>query len=167
MLELNWLVIIASGLIPLLTGFIWYNPKVLGNAWLKSINMTEEDMKGANMPLISGLTLLFGIFLAVAVMQLVIHQTHYYSILADNKDMADPNSAISQAAKAFMDVNGSNFRTFKHGALHGTLGALFIGLPIIGINALFERRSRTYVLIHVGYWVLTMALMGGVICAFA
>jgi Protein of unknown function (DUF1761) len=167
MLELNWLVIIASGLIPLLTGFIWYNPKVLGNAWMKAADITEEKMQGSNMPLIFGLTLLLGLFLALAIMQLVIHQTHYYSILADNKDMADPNSAISQATKAFMDVNGSNFRTFKHGALHGTLGAIFTGLPIIGINALFERKSRNYVLIHLGYWVLTMAFMGGVICAFA
>jgi Protein of unknown function (DUF1761) len=166
-MQFNWLVIIASGVIPLLTGFVWYNPKTLAPAWMKAANMTEENMQGSNRGLIFGLTLLFGIFASLAMMQLVVHQLHYYSILANNADMKDPNSSISQATKAFMDVNGSNFRTFKHGALHGTLGALFLALPVIAIISLFERKSRNYVLIHTGYWVLTLALMGGVICAFA
>ena len=167
MMQLNWLAVIGAGLIPLLTGAVYYNPKVLGNAWMKSINMTEEDLKGANMPLIFGLTFLFGLFIAGALLPIVIHQMAYYSILMNNKDMADPNSAVSQATKAFMDVNGSNFRTFKHGTLHGALTGLFIALPVVGVGALFERKGRNYILIHAGYWILTLALMGGVICAFA
>ncbi len=167
MIQLNWLTVIGAGGIPLLTGFVYYNPKVFGNAWMKSINMTEEDLKGANMPLIFGLTFLFGLFIAGALLPIVIHQMSYYSILMDNKDMADPNSAVSQATKAFMDVNGSNFRTFKHGALHGALTGLFLALPVVGVGALFERKGRNYILIHTGYWILTLALMGGVICAFA
>jgi hypothetical protein len=47
------------------------------------------------------------------------------------------------------------------------LAAIFIVLPIIGINSIFERKSFKYVLIHVGYWALTLALMGGVISGFA
>ena len=167
MIQLNWLAVIGAGVIPLLTGYIYYNPKVFGNAWMKSINMTEEDLKGANMPLIFGLTFLFGLFIAGTLLPIVIHQMAYYSILMDNKDMADPNSAVSQATKAFMDVNGSNFRTFKHGTLHGALTGLFIALPVVGVGALFERKGRNYILIHAGYWILTLALMGGVICAFA
>ena len=167
MIQLNWLAVIGAGVIPLLTGYIYYNPKVFGNAWMKSINMTEEDLKGANMPLIFGLTFLFGLFIAGALLPIVIHQMAYYSILMDNKDMADPNSAVSQATKAFMDVNGSNFRTFKHGAFHGALTGLFLALPVVGVGALFERKGRNYILIHAGYWILTLALMGGVICAFA
>ena len=66
-----------------------------------------------------------------------------------------------------MDTYGGNFRTFKHGAFHGTLYSVFLVLPLIGINALFERKSWSYVWIHVGYWALTLALMGGVISAFA
>jgi hypothetical protein len=166
-MQFNWLVVLGTSLIPLLVGFIWYNPKVLGNAWMKEANMSMEDTQGGNMALIFGLVLLFGIFAAVATTQLVVHQTHYYSILANNKDMADPNSAISQATKAFMDVNGSNFRTFKHGVLHGMLMTIFLILPVIGINSLFERKSRKYVMIHVGYWLVTLGLMGGIISAFA
>ena len=45
------------------------------------------------------------------------------------------------------------------------LAALFVALPIIGINALFERKSAKYVALHLGYWAISLALMGGVICA--
>jgi Protein of unknown function (DUF1761) len=166
-MEFNWLVVFSTSLIPLLVGFVWYNPKVLGNAWMKAANMKQEDMEGSNMALIFGLTLLFGIFTAVATTQLVVHQSHYYSILADNKDMADPSSAIAQATNRFMAENGSNFRTFKHGVLHGMLMTIFLILPVIGINSLFERRSSKYVMIHVGYWLVTLGLMGGIISAFA
>ena len=166
MLHFNWLFIIGAGVIPLLTGFVWYNPKVFGNAWMKASGMTMEKAQGSNMPLIFGLTFVFGVFMALAMMTIVIHQTHYFSILADNKDMLDPNSEASKAAQAFMDVNGSNFRTFKHGAFHGTIAALLFAMPVIGILSLFEAKGRNYIFVHTGYWILTLALMGGVICAF-
>lgn len=167
MMQLNWLPIIGSALIPLLTGFVWYNPKTFAPIWMKASGVTEEQGKSMNMPLIFGITLLLGVFLASAMVMMVIHQTHYYSILADNKDMLDANSDISKATKAFMDVNGSNFRTFKHGLFHGTLMGLFFAMPVLGINALFEGRGRNYILVNTGYWMLTLGLMGGVICAFA
>jgi hypothetical protein len=66
-----------------------------------------------------------------------------------------------------MSKYGSNFRTFKHGALHGFITSLFIILPAIGTSALFEQKSWKYVAVHVGYWAICMALMGGVICAYA
>jgi hydrogenase maturation factor len=37
----------------------------------------------------------------------------------------------------------------------------------VGINALFERRGGKYILVHVGYWIVTLALIGGVVCQFA
>ena len=43
---------------------------------------------------------------------------------------------------------GDAFRTFKHGALHGTIAGIFIALPIIGTNALFERKSAKYIFIN-------------------
>jgi hypothetical protein len=32
---------------------------------------------------------------------------------------------------------------------------------------LFERRSWKYIFINAGYWILTLTLMGGIICAYA
>jgi Protein of unknown function (DUF1761) len=157
----NYWLLLVAGLIPLFVGFIWYNPKVFGNAWMKTIGMTEESMKGGNMALIFGLCYLFACMLASALMTIVIHQFGFNSVMQGDET---PESAAY--IKNFFDTYGSRFRTFKHGALHGTIAAFFIALPILGTNALFERRGFKYIAIHTGYWVVTLALMGGVICAF-
>lgn len=167
MQHLNWLIILGTGLIPLITGFVWYNPKVFGTAWMKASGMTEEKAQSGNMPVIFGVTLLLGVMLSSMIPSIVIHQMHYYSIFMNDPGMMDPNSEISKSIQAFMDVNGSNFRTFKHGVLHGSLAALFFAMPVIGILGLFEGKGRNYILVHTGYWVVTLALMGGLVCAFA
>ena len=166
-MHINFVVLLISAIIPLLIGFIYYNPKTLGNAWMKEAEMTEEKMKNANMIKIFGLCVLFSFMLAMAEQFMVIHQYHVYSIFQGDPSFQDPNSEVGMMLSDFMAKYGSNFRTFKHGAFHGTIAGLFLALPIVGINALFERKSFKYTLIHTGYWTITLALMGGVICAFA
>jgi Protein of unknown function (DUF1761) len=166
-MEMNFTVIALAALLPLVVGFVWYNPKVLGNAWMQSIGMTEESMKGSNMGLIFGVTYIFSFFLAVAMQFLTIHQYSLYSIVADQPDYMNPASEAGMMVQAMLDKYGTSFRSFGHGALHGTISAITIALPVLGINALFERRSAKYIFIHLGYWVITFALMGGVICAYA
>ena len=163
-MELNWYVSFIASIIPILVGFIWYHPRVFGKAWLKSIKSTEEDLKGRKMLLVFGLCYLFSLMLSFALMPMVIHQMHMFSVFANDATMKDPNSASSLYVKNFFDLYGTNFRTFKHGAFHGALASLFFALPIIGIIALFEKKTFKYVAIHTGYWLVTLALMGGVIC---
>ena len=43
---------------------------------------------------------------------------------------------------------------------------LFLALPILGTNALFERKGFKYIAVNAGYWILTIALMGGLLCAW-
>jgi len=167
MLEINLKIIVLAALIPLVIGFIWYNKKVFGTAWMKAAGVTEEDGKGANMVLIFGLTFVFSFFLAFSMQFMVIHQFHLYSIWANDPTMNQPGSEINNLITEIMTRWGHNFRTFKHGALHGTLGGIMIALPILGINALFERKSLKYILINAGYWIVSMALMGGIICQWA
>jgi hypothetical protein len=50
--------------------------------------------------------------------------------------------------------------------LHGIITAIFVGLPLIGMSAIFEKKSFKYIFIHLGYWILTLALMGGLACSF-
>ncbi|MGZ3864696.1 MAG: DUF1761 domain-containing protein [Bacteroidia bacterium] len=162
-----WVVLVAA-IIPMLTGFIWYNPKIFGTAWQIEAGVTEEKMKGANMAKIFGLAYLLSVLIASSMMFITIHQFGVFSTLAtDPKAVADPTTEVGALFKGIMEKYGTNFRTFKHGAFHGVLSSLFIALPILGTNALFERKSFKYVAINVGYWMLTMALMGGVVCAFA
>lgn len=148
-------------------GFVWYNPKVFGTAWMKSTGMTKESAKGANMALIFGMSFLFSFFIAMAEQFMVIHQWHIFSILVNDAGLKDPNSDVSLMVKDFMEKHGTNFRTFKHGALHGVIAGIMLALPILGTNALFERKGFKYIAINAGYWTVALALMGGVICAFA
>ncbi|MBO6515424.1 MAG: DUF1761 domain-containing protein [Bacteroidia bacterium] len=155
---MNTLVLLGAALIPMVMGFIWYNPAVLGKAWMNAAGMTEEKMKGANMAVIFGLSFVFAIMLSFILHPIVIHQLAVKSIFfyePESPDLAE-----------FLAKYGDHFRTFKHGALHGTVAGLFIALPVLGTNALFERKNFKYIAINAGYWAVTMALMGGVICQF-
>ena len=48
MIEINWLALLAAAVSTFIVGFIWYNPKVFGTAWMNETGMTEEKAKGAN-----------------------------------------------------------------------------------------------------------------------
>lgn len=167
MMEFNFLIILIAALVPLLVGFVWYNPKVFGNAWMKSAGITEEQAKGANMGLIFGLTFVFSFLAAFSLNFMVIHQWHIFSLVANDPGINDPTSEVSTWMKGIMDKVGANFRTFGHGAFHGFLIGLFFVLPIIGTGSLFERKSFKYVAINTGYWAVSLALMGGIICQWA
>ncbi|MBK7764504.1 MAG: DUF1761 domain-containing protein [Bacteroidetes bacterium] len=160
-MQVHAYVIFLTALIPLVTGFIWYNPKVFGNAWMKSIGATPESLQGGNMALIFGLCYVFSLMLSASMMSMVIHQFGFASVFEGD---TTPESAAYM--KDFFDTYGNRFRTFKHGALHGTITGLFVALPILGIIALFERKGFKYIAVHTGYWILTLALMGGVLCQF-
>lgn len=166
-MEFNFLIIPLAAIIPLLVGMVWYNPKVFGTAWMKSTGLTEEQLRsGANMAKIFGLTYLFSLMVAFGLSSMVIHQMHMYSIFANEPGMADKTSEVSIYFNDFMSKYGGVFRTFKHGAFHGTLAGILLALPIIGVPALFERKSAKYIFINAGFWIVSMALMGGVICQF-
>lgn len=166
-MQLNFLVLLLAALVPLVIGFIWYNPKVFGNSWMKVADMNEDKMKGGNMILIFSMTYLLSFFAAFAIQFMVIHQYGVYSLFANESGIKDANSDVALYLKNFMEKYGHNFRTFKHGALHGTIGGFTIALPILGINAMFERKGFKYIAINAGFWIVSMAIMGGIICQFA
>lgn len=165
-MQFNWYILPLAALIPMVIGMVWYNPKVFGTAWMKASGMTEEKAKGSNMILIFGLSLFFSLLLTMSLMPMVIHQMGFMSVFDGIEDAKNPNTEVGAYFKNFFDTYGTRFRTFKHGALHGTLAGFFLALPIIGITSLFERKSFAYIAIHVGYFIVSLALMGGVICQF-
>lgn len=68
--------------------------------------------------------------------------------------------------QAFMNDYGTAFRTFKHGALHGFMSGLLFAFPINAINGLFERKSWRYIWVNSGYWIVTLTLIGSLICGW-
>lgn len=155
-----------AAFIPLLIGFVWYNPKVFGNAWMKAAGLTEESMKGANMALVFGLTYFFGFLIAFGLHSITIHQFGVLGLLQPEQGYTDPEGAITSLTE-LAKVFEHKFRTFRHGMIHGTINGIAILLPVVAINGLFERRGWKYILINAGYWILSTALMGGVICQFS
>jgi hypothetical protein len=57
------------------------------------------------------------------------------------------------------------FDSFKHGAVHGLILAIMAAMPIMVTNGLFEQKSFKNMLINIGYWTITLVLMGGVLDA--
>jgi len=163
---MNFVALLVAALIPLLIGFVWYNPKVFGTTWMKVAEMTEEKMQGANMLAIFGITYVLSFLAAAALNSIVIHQGHLYSILLEEPGFSDPDSEIGMFIADFMKNYGDNYRTFKHGVFHGVAAGITLALPVLGINALFERKGFKYIAINAGYWIVTFALMGGIICAW-
>lgn len=154
----NFLALCLASLSSLVVGFIWYNPKVFGNVWMRESGMTEEKAKGMNMAVTFGVSLIYAFFIAFTLQWLVIHQWGVFSTVG-----GDVNN---ESFKAFMtEENANAFRTFKHGMLHGFLAGLFFALPVLGTSALYERRSFKYTFVTGGYWVVTAMIMGGIICA--
>ena len=154
----NLIAVLVASLVTLLMGFVWYNPKVFGTIWMKETGMTEEKAQKSNMLKVFGLTIFYSLLLSFWLPQLVIHQVGVLECAGGN--------AEDSAYKAFMTVHGDAFRSFKHGALHGFASGLFIILPTTAINGLFEQKSWKYILITAGYWIVSLTIMGGIICAW-
>ncbi|WP_293873854.1 DUF1761 domain-containing protein [Flavobacterium sp.] len=157
-MNINWIAILLAAFSTLVVGFIWYNPKVFGNIWMKEIGLKEVEMKGGNMFKMLAFTFLYAFLIAFILQMLVIHQFGALGMVGGNPSKALPSY------NAFMTDYGTAYRTFKHGALHGFMAGLFMILPVVGTNALYERRTFKYVMVTSGFWIVCFMIMGGIIC---
>lgn len=152
--------LLIAALSSLVVGFIWYNPKVFGTIWMKEAGITRDPNDKPNMALILGQSVVYAYLISFILQFNVIHQMGAMSATMDVPNV-DPS-----VLKNYLAAYGETFRTFKHGALHGTMVGLLLILPSIGIPAMYEKRSFKYVLVTGGYWVITCMIMGGIICAW-
>jgi hypothetical protein len=166
-MNINFLVVLLTAMIPLALGFVWYHEKVFGAAWMNASGVTKEMISNSNMGMILGVSFLLSFFVSFGLQFMVIHQFHLYSLFEGMEGVKDPGSPAYEELHGLLAKHGESFRTFKHGALHGTIVGLLFITPILAINALFERKGFKYIAVHGGYWTLTALLMGGVLCAFA
>ena len=161
-MEINFLAILVAALTSLVVGFIWYNPKVFGTIWMKEAGLTQEQLENGNMSKIFGLTFVYSLMIAFMMHVLVIHQMGALGMIGG----PDFITTAKPSYLAFMTDYGSAFRSYKHGALHGFMSGIFLALPIISINGLFERKSWKYMAIHASYWIIIMTIMGSIICGW-
>ena len=159
---MNFLSPVVAAFTTLLVGFIWYHPRVFGTLWIKEAGLTVDESQKGNMFKIFGLTFVFSIFIGIIMQSLTIHQFGALGMIGGGTKLAEAKPSFT----AFMADYGTVFRTAKHGALHGFMTGLFFAFPMIAINGLFERRSWKYILIHAGYWVVSLTIIGAIVCAW-
>lgn len=135
--NINWLSMVLAVITPMFIGFIYYHKAVFGKAWMDSIGMTNEKAKKTNWAITFGVSIVFSFLLS-------------FFLLNFNND------GINQEG---------DFDTFLHGAWHGAFIAIIIVTPVIVINGLFAPKSWKNMLINAFYWIITLALMGGILDA--
>ena len=129
---------------------------------MKTNGFTAEDLEGANMGVIFGVSYLFSVVMAFILSSFVIHQGGVFSMMYP--EVLESGSAAQSEFNDLMSRYGEAQRGLKHGAIHGIMVAVLFVLPLLAINALFERRGWKYIFIHFGYWLICLILMGGLIC---
>ena len=138
--SMNWVAILVSALIPLIVGAIWYHPKVFGTAWMYATGITEAQIKTMS-PVKA--------YIVALLLSVVLSFYLYITVLIGGPDD--------------MRHGQEMFMTFKHGAAHGAFLGIFVGVPILATNAIFEMKSVKYIFINVFYWIVSLVLMGGVL----
>lgn len=161
-MEINFIAILVAAASTLVVGAVWYSPLLFANVWMKESGLTEDQLKKGNLLKIFGLTFIFSIMIAVILLMLTVHQFGALGMIGGPEFVATANPSYA----AFMADYGTAFRTFKHGALHGFISGLFFAFPLIAINGLFERKSWKYIFIHAGYWIVSLTIMGAIVCGW-
>jgi len=168
-MEINFIAVIVSALIPTAMGFIWYHEKTFGKAWAEGAGMTEEKMKSGNMAMIFGIAILFSLLLSFSMTFHAVHDAQvlgatYYA--TDGTMEPESGSELAQWVEYFQTNLAPANHTFSHGATHGAILGIMLILPIIMNNSLFERRGWKYALINAGYWTICLTIMGGILAAW-
>lgn len=164
--QINFYILFVTAFIPTIVGAIYYHPKILGNAWLASADITADHVKGGNMVRTLLLSYLFGLFLSYILFLFSVHQSSIFQLFLHESGLSIPGTDINQYVSDFMDRYGDRHRSFGHGVIHGVELCLLMGFAMIGISTLRERRPMKYLWIHLLFWVICGGLMGGILCAF-
>lgn len=155
-----------AAFIPVALGFIYYHPKFVGGAWMKATGITDEKLKSGNMVIIIAASLVLSFLMAATLAMLVTHQTDLHSMFNGIEGYGEEGSAISKLMTEAFEITGDRYISFGHGVVHGSMLGIFLVFPVMAINNMFERRPFRVTVINTIYWIITLALMGGVLCKF-
>ncbi len=154
----NFLILAASAFIPFTLGYFWFSEKLFGGAYWDQIAQVPEEKHGpAKMGLLFS-SLILNFFAAFGIYCLTVHASGVFGLMG-----GDAEAMKVGTAGAFMAEHGQNFLTFKHGLVHGIQATLVMVLPAYGYVTIFEKKGWNYLLVNLGYWLIALSLMGGVI----
>ncbi len=106
-------------------GMIWYTV-LFGKAWQKAAGITEEDMRGSNMPLIFGLSFLFELLISLVLG----HQI----AMTDPSDRVIMMMAVGFALGLMIPAIGINYLYLRKSAAHFFIdaGHFLVGMAAMG-----------------------------------
>ena len=163
-MHFNPIALLLASIVPILIGAIWYNPILgFGTAWMHAAGVMADGPRH-KMAVVFGVTWVFSMLLALGLLPIVAHQYGVASLLTVQPDFKTAGSVSSELFNRIMELYGNDYRTFKHGALHGTITGVLLATPVFTINALFETKGFKYIAINCGYWILCCCLMGAIMC---
>jgi len=145
--HLNFIALLCAAVMPMVMGFIYYHPSVMGNSWMKANGFVKENLTPPK-PVMYLLALFCSFLLAFFLWGWVTGGGG-----VDTFQVTDP-------------VDGHSYVTFKHGVFHGFAFSLFVLLPIFITMKIFESRKWSWAFVNVGYWSITIILMCGILSAW-
>lgn len=132
----NLIHVLVAALAGFVVGGLWYSPLLIGELWMKEAGITQEQVDASNKAQTFGIA-----FVALLIMSYV---------------LALFIGSTTELGEGF-------FSPSQQGAYHGFtvgLGWVFFAFVVVGR---FEQRSWKYIAINGGYWVVTLATMGGLL----
>lgn len=159
-MNLNYIAFFLISFVPLIIGFYWYHPKSIISKW-----SGQTFQKLSRVSLIQILVLfILSIGFVYGYMNLIIHQLGFYELFFTDIMLGSEEAEI--IVKEFLSSYGDKHRHFGHGVLHGVINACLFSLPFISAIAILDKKGRKYIIHHFSYWLITSALIGGLISAF-
>lgn len=143
--KLNFIALIVAGLIPIIMGFIYYHPSVLGNTWMRANGFTQESIGKGPKPMLYVLATVMSFLLAFFMWGWTTGAGG-----VDTFQVTDPK-------------DGHSHVTFQHGLFHGLAFTILVLTPIFTTNAIFEKKSFTWAWVNIVYWGLCISLMCGIL----
>ena len=118
---MNYISFIISAILPMVMGFIYYHPAVMGSTWMKANGFTLEGMTPPK-PIMYLLALGTSVLLA----------SFFWNWVT---------GAGGQDQMQVIAKDGHSYVTFQHGAVHGIIFGITVLLPIFVTMKIFEQRN--------------------------
>lgn len=139
-MEMKWISIAVAALAAVVLGFVW------NNVLFKNVVQNKDENRLSPAQYLP-IAYIFCFFIATGLWKQIIGLHGYVKML-------------KESAAEVTDY------PFFHGALHGVQDSFFFGvISVLVLTALLNGRSLKWTFATVSYWVLAMALMGGIVGA--
>ena len=133
---INWWAVLASAVVQMVLGSVWYSPLGFGKAWAALVGFTPEKMAEAKK---KGMGAAYGLMFA--------------------------GCLVTSTALALL-VSGMRAHHAVQGFVLGLIASVGFVAPAFLSQGIFEGRPRKLYFINAGYWVANLVLTGVILSAW-